>query len=166
MNRATISLVAALFTAAAAAAAPAPELKGITLGQSRDSIMSSPTIVCSSTWSRENCTWSTTIASTPAKFFVQFDEAENVSSVLVNEIDSDGFGDVVAGLVSKFGKPTSTRKSTVKNLTGATLPSTTLIWKFKGWSIVATERDGKMLEGSIFMRLDAQPSRPSPASDM
>lgn len=171
MKKPLMTLLALAVCSPAFAAPPIPELKGISLGETRDGVLKGTDYGCStSAWIRSLCTWQTTLAGASAKIQVVFNADDRVEMISAMEIDADDFDQVVAGLRAKFGKASSCRKGVVTNLVGARLDNLECSWIFRGWRIGATKRS-RMTESSVTLASDvvlerAAQARGKSAGDM
>jgi hypothetical protein len=96
----------------------------------------------------------TTFANEPASsIYFSFDSGKLGSARITTTPES--FPAMVAALSAKYGKPSSRKNSTVKTPMNAAYPQSVWTWNLKGrGSIIATLRDGRIDESSIFMISD------------
>jgi hypothetical protein len=146
-------------------AAPAPEINGVTLGESYEQIKSSglELLRCSEYGTAPNCTFVTTIAGMGAKIMVTF-HGGKVSQIDALDLDPDNFSAVEGALRKHFGKPSLVHNAVVRNGFGARFDDRVLVWKYAGWQLQAKKRDGAVDRSSINLFTDDAGARADAAA--
>lgn len=128
------------------------DFKGLELGKRfNESELPSKNIgaSCFINKSRTLCNGLTKIAGHDGDIFIATNAAQNIDAISI-QFKTEYYDDILAALIEKFGKPTSTSNSKVHNSFGATFDQIVTTWKNDTGDFIRLERYGStVIEGSV-----------------
>jgi len=145
-----LAMMLLLVPFAAALATEPPNVRGITLGQTQEAVLSAAQDAqCSnSTAGLTECTFNG--YGPDPRAIVLIELVDDRVYMAYSYFDGSHFETVRAGMTQKFGPPAVEQEHILQNAAGATFPSKKLMWSGgSGATLVLTQRDGRIDRSSV-----------------